>query len=53
MSTDKKTPMTPDAAARSQAHADRTGTNQHFEERAQRETGARCRQRARASPNRR
>ena len=35
MSKDKKTPMTPDAAARIQGHADRTGTNQGFKERAQ------------------
>ena len=35
MPNDKKTPMTPDAAARIQGHADRTGTNQGFKERAQ------------------
>ena len=31
----KKTKMTPEAAARIQAHADRTGTNQDFKARAQ------------------
>jgi hypothetical protein len=36
MSKDKKTPMTPDAAARIQGHADRTNTDQGFKERAQR-----------------
>ena len=36
MSKDKKTPMTPDAAARIQGHADRNNTNQDFKERAQR-----------------
>ena len=32
----KKTPMTPDDAARIQSHADRTGTNPDFKARAQR-----------------
>ena len=36
MADNKKTPMTPDAAARIQGHADRAGTNQGFKERAQR-----------------
>jgi hypothetical protein len=36
MPNDKKTPMTPDAAARIQGHADRTKTNEGFKERAQR-----------------
>lgn len=31
-----KTPMTPADAARIQSHADKTGTNQDFKERAQR-----------------
>lgn len=32
----KSTPMTPEAAARIQSHADRTGTNQSFKAAAQR-----------------
>lgn len=35
MSKDTKTPMTPEAAARIQSHADRTGSNQDFKGRAQ------------------
>ncbi len=35
-STESKTPMTPEAAARIQSHADSTGTNQDFKSRAQR-----------------
>lgn len=31
-----KTPMTPEAAARIQSHADKSGTNQGFKSRAQR-----------------
>lgn len=33
--SNKKTPITPDAARRIQSHADRTGTNQDFKSRAQ------------------
>lgn len=36
MSNDKKTPMTPHAAARTQGHTDHTKTNEGFKERAQR-----------------
>ena len=32
---EEKTPMTPEAAARIQSNADRTGTNQDFKSRAQ------------------
>lgn len=35
MSDKKTTPMTPQDAARIQGHADRSGTNQGFKERAQ------------------
>lgn len=36
MSEKKHTPMTPQDASRIQSHADRTGTNTGFKERAQR-----------------